>query len=265
MGESGSKGDLVSLPAPEVPPASSSTTDTAYLSLERIDALRAIVEQIAQERASSNRILLDIYGWFKQIKESWEQEVEDKSVPAATRRLRAACAGACKNFGVRGPTPALIGRAMHEAQAFSKNLAVKIVPREVFQSMPPDRLSPEIKKILAQIPSCKSSVIAQKLGREFDPRFKVIMDLGLGGEEPIVHGKKTEYRRFLLEYGVKVFRKWPDWDDDSEGTSLADPPEPPASAPEEAPGVGGGPSSLPSAGDVPPATPDGNPSSPPVT
>lgn len=265
VGEPGSKGDLVSQPAPEVPPASSSTANTVNLSLEVIDALRAISEQMAQGQASTNRILLDFHGRLTRLEEGLQQEVEDKSVPAETQKLRAETARICKYIKMRGPTPALIGRAMHDALAFSKNHAVRIVPREVFQSMRPDRLSPEIKEILAQIPSCESSVIAQKLGRQFDRRFKVIMDLGLGGKEPIGHGKRPDYRRFLDEWGAKVFRKWPDWDDDSEGTSLAGPPKPLASAPEEAPGVGGGPSSLPSAGDVPPATPDGSPSSPPVT
>jgi hypothetical protein len=263
MGEPESKGILTSPPATEVPAASSSA-DTTHLSLEMIDALRALSEQIAQERASTNRILSDIHGRITRLEESRQQDVEDKSVLAEMRRLRVAFAGACKVLGVRGPTPALIGRAMHQSQAFSKNHKVRIVPREIFEGMRADRLSSEIASILKNITSRRSSEIAKLLAREFDRRFQVIVDMHLGGREPIVHGKKIEYRRFLIEYGVNVFRGWPDWDDDSEGISLADPPEPIASTPEEAPVVDGGASSLPSAGELPPAMPDGSPSSPPT-
>jgi hypothetical protein len=243
-------------PASPQPPA---------LTLEAIDAFRVLSEviQLREEAArdrnenrESRQLVLqklnDIDERAKRYEELQRPVAEDKSVAAVISGLRLRFVGGCAALGIRSPTPAIIGRAMHDAQAFSKNEAVTIVPRAIFEAIYakkakgiPDHLSPEITSLLENHTPENSGRTARLLGEEFDARFQVIANEKLGEKSAIRSGRKMRYRRVLGEWGARVFRQWPDWNDPSGGLSLGVPhprvsaepgPEPEPERPASSPG-----------------------------
>lgn len=245
-------------PAAQQPEAA---TEANVLALEAVDSLRALTEELGRLRAdqarereerdkdhaaaqaawsSTQQVVLDIQQRLTRFEESQRQLAEDKSVINHALRLRSAFAGACKFLPIPSPTPAIIGRAMHDMNAFSSNAAVEVVPRKVFESIyakkgrgVPDHLSPRITTLLEEFESKNSGLVAKDLGNEFDRRFESIKNMDLGEKQEIKHGGKTRYRRVLNEWGALVFQEWPDWNDASGGISFAEPPQPPSAASEE--------------------------------
>jgi hypothetical protein len=241
-------------PASPQPPA---------LTREAIDAFRALTEEVirlregqAREREESARereehqdfrksvlgALRDITERIKHSEDLQRQAPQTSSVDADTMRLRVAFAGGCRALGIDGPTPAIIGRAMHDANAFSMNTALTIVPRTVFEGIyaqrargVPDHLSPKITSLLENLKPENSAKTARLLGEEFDARLQVVVDANLGEKLKVYSGGKTTYRRVLTQLGARVFRKWPDWADASGGVVLAEPPDSSPSTPGPAP------------------------------
>lgn len=163
-------------------------------------------------------------------------------VPASVDEKRRLFAGFCKTMNAPAPTPAIIGRVMHDGRVFSAKDSVP--PRNLFERIyAKDRrhLAPKICEMLERYgdPSASagkkagksSSKIAENLGDEFDQRFTLIMNIGCGRKDPVQTGKKTNYHRYLTETGRELFDDWPNWTDKTGGIGIVD--EGPASRPSE--------------------------------
>ena len=188
------------------------------------------------------------------IENAQQQPPRDPSldVPAGVNELRTFFAGACKSLDIHQPTPAIIGRVMHDGEAFSpgKDKA----PRNHFEviyakSNSSDHLSQRIRNLLQQYgnkaagddkPGKASSRAAKQLGPEFDRRFSLIENMKCGKKESVPRGGNRNYCRYLTPDGRKVFNGWPEWTDATGGISLANeqpspPGEPNATNPETQP------------------------------
>jgi hypothetical protein len=173
-------------------------------------------------------------------------------VPTSVTELRRFFAGACKTLAIHQPTPAIIGRIMHDKAIFSPD--ENIVPRRLFEAIYakqniPNHLSQKIRNLLERYteqpsqtntntdseatsltqqqqsnkrPKAPSSKIAEELGNEFDIRFALIVNTGDGKREPIQAGKRKNYSRYLMPSGRELFDGWPEWDDTTGGIGLAD-------------------------------------------
>jgi hypothetical protein len=172
-------------------------------------------------------------------------------VPASVTELRRFFAGACKTLAQHQPTPAIIGRIMHDRSIFSPDTAAS--PRNLFELIYaktniPDHLSQQIRVLLGQYgnpqpgadntpargnlpadqqhPAVRkqrtSATLAKQLGPEFDKRFDLIVNTRCGDREPVRRGGKTNYHRYLNARGRDLFNDWPEWEDATGGISLAD-------------------------------------------
>ena len=164
-------------------------------------------------------------------------------VPASVEVKRRLVAGFCKTMNAPAPTPAIIGRVMHDGRVFSPK--DDIPPRKLLQRIyAKDRrhLSPKICDLLERYgdPSASagkkagksSGKIAGGLGDEFDQRFTLIVNIGCGNKDVVRSGKKTNYCRYLTKPGRELFDDWPKWTDETGGIGIAD-PKPPATTPSE--------------------------------
>lgn len=211
----------------------------------------------------------------QQIASSVQQPVPAANHGAApsVTKLRRFLAAACKAWGYQQPTPAIIGRVMHEKRIFTReddrppralfetiyakpNVANHLSPRirgllERYGEKPPQtNTSPDLgatslnqSRQSRKKPKAASSKIAEKIGEEFDKRFELIVDIECGAKEPVRNGRKTNYRRYLTPEGRELFNGWPEWTDATGGISLVNQQtESPPSEPESTGPDGGSPS-----------------------
>jgi hypothetical protein len=195
-----------------------------------------------------------------------QQPARDPSpdVPTSVTELRRFFAGACKTLAIHQPTPAILGRIMHDRGIFSPDTAAS--PRNLFELIYaktniPDHLSQHIRVLLGQYgnpqpgddntpargnlpadqqqpPAARkkrtSASLAKQLGPEFDKRFDLIVNTRCGDREPVRRGGKTNYHRYLNARGRDLFNEWPDWADATGGIRFEDempsPAAPPAAA-----------------------------------
>lgn len=187
------------------------------------------------------------------IESRLQQPPRDPSldVPLSVVQRRVMFAGACKTLGITQPTPAIIGRVMHDNTIFAPN--DDKAPRRLLQLIYakrniPDHLSPEIRSVLERYENRvnesnsesttaastsgsqqsdkstgrASSRVAKVIGREFDDRFDLIVNTGCGRKDPVQSGDRRNYRRYLTASGRELFNRWPDWSDATGGTGLVD-------------------------------------------
>ncbi len=199
----------------------------------------------------------EIAARLDRIEAAQQQPARDPSldVPASVTRLRRSFAGACKTMAIYQPTPAIIGRIMHDKEIFSpdENKAPRRLFEMIYAKQNTDHLSPRIRGLLerdtenpartnmtdSEGPSltqqrqpgrrrkAPSSKIADNIGKEFDLRFTLIVNTGDGKREPIQAGKRKNYSRYLMPSGRELFDGWPEWDDRTGGIGLADEQMPP--------------------------------------
>jgi hypothetical protein len=272
------------LPKPRLKPADVRTLQTLIERLPGMvaDAVRDTLQQHEQRAAQASvpvqpspheevfaqlpELMSQIEARLTRIEAAQQQPARDPQldVPASVTRLRRSFAGACKTLAVHQPTPAIIGRIMHDKEIFSPD--ENIVPRRLFEAIYakqniPNHLSQKIRVLLERYteqpsqtntntnsesmsltqqqqqqsnkrPKAPSSKIAEELGAEFEARFALIVNTGDGKREPIQTGKKTNYQRHLMPSGCELFDGWPEWTDGTGGIGLADeqtPPDPNAS------------------------------------
>jgi len=261
------------LPKPRLKPADVRTLQTLIERLPGMvaDAVRDTLQQHEQRAAQASvpvqpspheevfaqlpELMSQIEARLTRIEAAQQQPARDPQldVPASVTRLRRSFAGACKTLAVHQPTPAIIGRIMHDKEIFSPD--EKIVPRRLFEAIYakrniPNHLSQKIRVLLERYPEqpsqtntntnseatsltqqqqqsnkrrkAPSSKIAEELGAEFDSRFALIVNMGDGKRNPIQTGKKTNYQRHLTPSGRELFDGWPEWTDGTGGIGLAD-------------------------------------------
>ena len=149
-------------------------------------------------------------------------------MPASVEEKRRLVAGFCKTMNAPAPTPAIIGRVMHDGRVFSPK--DDIPPRKLLQRIyAKDRrhLSPKICDLLERYGDPTTSAgkkagkssgkIAGGLGDEFDQRFTLIVNIGCGNKDVVRSGKKTNYCRYLTKPGRELFDGWPKWTDETGG------------------------------------------------
>lgn len=201
-----------------------------------------------------------------------QQSPRDRSldVPASILAQRRVFSGACKTLGIEQPTPAIIGRVMHDNAIYTPN--DDKAPRRLLQLIyakrnVPDHLSPEIRVLLERYENRvsesnaesttsastsngqqsdessgrSSSRVAKGIGLEFDRRFDLIVNTVCGRKDPVQSGRRTNYRRYLTAAGRELFNGWPEWTDATGGTGLADeqagtaPTQPERTGPDDGP------------------------------
>lgn len=179
----------------------------------------------------------------------------ERDVPLRIRQSRLLFAGACKTLGIVGPTPAIIGRIMHDKAVFSPtdNRSPRAL-LELIYVKGKQHLAEKVQSLLEMVggertsdgpcvgnerrtssgvgPKVKSSSkLAELLGNEFDDRFRLITNTGCGKQVLVSQGKRTHYVRHLTQPGREMFDGWPEWSDATGGIDLVDEPEIPSGTP----------------------------------
>jgi len=252
-GRAESSGEAI--PAPEV---SLSQIDTltatveafAQLMVLRLDSIESRLEGIKQQHGPRQaappavpppgdpafavvaEFMAELRAEIRSIRKIVQQPPSraDRDVPTLVARARRVFAGACKTLGIVGPTPAVIGRVMHDRGIFSAedNRPPRAICENIY-AKGKHHLTSEICHVLELVGKGKdSSKIAELLGKEFDTRFALLTNTGYGQRQPLKTGRKINYRRHLTPQGRELFDGWPKWADATGGISAADEPDSPS-------------------------------------
>jgi hypothetical protein len=164
----------------------------------------------------------------------------DSLVRVASFRL--VLARQCRAENMVRPTPAIVGRAMHDERVFGRSAAkspqqifsaIYTTVRRVFrlQSSPPESSGPEIDHVhltedMVQLMEGRSLRPKKKHAAYYDselkPRLKLLIKSGYVEVDENQHGERTDYSRYLTPDGREVFNGWPEWTDVTGGISLAE-------------------------------------------
>jgi hypothetical protein len=270
-GATGRKADTRAVASRQQPPAQQGPCDHGgdheiprpHVTLAQTDTLVAITQRLEVRMTSLEGRLSDeqppafaaeILDRLARLEASLHRPAEHQQadVPAPVMKLRRLFAAACKALGIVGPTPAILGRVMHDCGVFDPDN--HRAPRNLFESIyakrnTPNHLSDRIRSLLQQygnesspsqgqagspdegvaieqqqslLPRKGSADIAKQIGPEFDKRFTLIEYSGYGKRERVKQGGKTSYRRYLTSSGRELFKDWPAWTDATGGIGLAD-------------------------------------------
>jgi hypothetical protein len=295
-GNTGRRGDSRSMASREQPKAPQQPRDPGcdheiprpHVTITHIDTLVAMNQQMVRRQEEMTGLIITIDAKLEGVAEMRERlrllevalhrpaENQAADVPASVLILRRQFAGACKSLRIVEPTPAILGRLMHDCRIFDPNS--NRAPRNLFESIyakpkRPNHLSNRIRELLEQYGNQPSSPEdetdcsdegatteqepttsrikklpdpSKQIGPEFDKRFELIENCGYGKREPVKHGGKTSYRRYLTPSGRVLFNGWPEWTDATGGVGLVDeeitpipPSTPSGSSPANPTSVGG--------------------------
>jgi hypothetical protein len=241
-------------------PAVDRSLPESHVALPQADALKTLAdavlgltasnEQIVREQRE-HRLTLEMLlesvakgsAAMDRIEAAQQAPPRDPSldVPASVTDKRRLFSGFCKTMNTAAPTPAIIGRIMHDRRVFLAKDSVS--PRNLFERIyvkNPRHIAPKIRDLLERFGDPTTSAgkkagkssgkIAGGLGDEFDQRFALIVNIGCGNKDVVRSGKKTNYCRYLTKPGRELFDDWPEWTDETGGVGMAD-PKPPVTAP----------------------------------
>lgn len=164
-------------------------------------------------------------------------------VPASVGALRRFFSGACNSLGIHRPTPAIIGRAMHDEKAFDSRTAKS--PYMLFESIYhtvrriilPQALQREsaveatldyvhLDDKMVELIEDRSSRPKNKHATYYDSqlkkRLRLLKDMRLACIEENKTGQRSDYSRYLTPEGRDLFNGWPEWTDATGGIGLVD-------------------------------------------
>lgn len=171
-----------------------------------------------------------------------------RDLPQSLVLARTLLAGACKTLGFDRPTPAVIGRVMHDERAFEPRSAKS--PYMLFDTIYNTvirvlgipgylpraaggaghdyvHLDEELVAMLTDISARPKKKHAEYYDKELKPRLTLLVNTHLAR----VDKHKNNYQRYLTPLGQSVFHGWPEWTDVTGGIGLVDDPHPPPEAP----------------------------------
>ncbi len=165
--------------------------------------------------------------------------------------IRWLVANFCKAVNLLRPTPAIIGRIMHDERVFDRSAAKS--PFMIFNSIyttvrrefglhspPSDSSGTQIDHVhltddMVALMEGRSSRPRKKHAAYYDsvlkPRLALLIHSGLATFDENHHGQRTNYDRYLTAQGREVFADWPEWTDRTGGIGLADTQHPPPAPP----------------------------------
>jgi len=260
-----------------------------HVTLAQIDTLVALNQQLVRQndeliaRVSNIEAKIEYAAKIdekviRRLETAQQRPAENQpaDVSASILRERREFAIACRFSKVVEPTPAILGRLMHDHRIFGPNDQRK--PRNMLELIyakkdTPHHLSDKIRHLLGQYgtqpppsedetdvsdegarteqqPTSSrtkdSSELSRDIGPEFDKRFALIVKFGYGKRDVVKNGKKIEYHRYLTPSGRVLFNGWPEWTDATGGVGLVDeeiapipPSTPSGSSPANPTSVGG--------------------------
>ena len=168
----------------------------------------------------------------------------DREAAAREAMGRLILANVCRASNLIRPTPAIVGRVMHDKRSFDQRTAKS--PQELFlgildtvrsvfgpaatqsgqEAAAPGQdyvhLTEEIVEILEERSSRPKKKWSEFLNEQLKRRLELLANSGLAHEVPKRVGARTNYDRYLTTLGLEVFNGWPDWTDATGGISLAE-------------------------------------------
>lgn len=211
------------------------------------DAFAALPESIAETTERTYRIEACV-----------QQPPRDPSldVPASVTALRRFFAGACRFANLVRPTPAIIGRVMHDEGAFDRNAAkspyvlFNAIYNAITIALRPQPIQGEstnnaivdyvhLSDEMVELMQGRSSRPQDKHATYYDsqlrPRIRLLENMRLARVEENRTGRRSDYSRYLTPSGRELFNGWPEWSDATGGIGLADEQaESPTSQPDRA-------------------------------
>lgn len=176
----------------------------------------------------------------------------DRDAAVRAGAIQWVVANYCRAANLLRPTPAIVGRVMHDERVFDRGAAKS--PQELFLGIlntvrrvfrlavpQPNQESPaaseqdyvHLTEEMAAVIEDRSSRPKKKHSNFYDRELKRRLDLlvnsGLAEVVPKGVRNPPHYDRFLTPMGREVFDGWPEWDDRTGGISLAGeqmPPDP---------------------------------------
>jgi hypothetical protein len=237
------RGDTVNAPAP---PSPFDATDVARL----MATTSEIRERVARQEQA-----------LEEVRQSVRLQQEHQQVPAQgldregavrTAGMRWMIANQCRAANLVRPTPAIIGRVMHDERAYAPERAkspqvlfhaiysavIRVfrrpaTEREVAPGTGDDHvhLTTEMVELIAGRSSRPQKKHSTYFESQLRPRLQLLVNSGLAKVDTIRQRRRINYLRYLTEPGCEVFSEWPELSDVTGGISAADEPDSPSELP----------------------------------
>lgn len=175
-----------------------------------------------------------------------------REAAARTAGMRWMIANQCRAADLLRPTPAIIGRVMHDEQAYAPESAkspqvlflaiystvtrVCGLPSLAAHDEPTSNrdhlhLTVEMVDVIEGRSSRPQSKHSTYYDKKLKPRLTLLVNSGLVNAPVNLRGRRVNYFRYLTSNGRDVFDDWPAWTDVTGGISAADEPDSPPEAP----------------------------------
>ena len=221
---------------------------------DAIGRLLATTSEIRERGARTEVAVGDILRRVGFLEENQRppEPTPDRDAAVRAGAIKWVVANYCRAANLLRPTPAIVGRVMHDERVFDRGatkspqelfLGILNTVRRVFRlAVPqPNQESPaateqdyvHLTEEMAAVIEDRSSRPKKKHSNFYDRELKRRLDLlvnsGLAEVVPKGVRNPPHYDRFLNPMGREVFDGWPEWDDRTGGISLAGeqmPPDP---------------------------------------
>ena len=211
---------------------------------DAIGRLLATTSEIRERGARTEVAVGDILRRVGLLEENQRppEPTPDRDAAVRAGAIQWVVANHCRAENLLRPTPAIVGRVMHDERAIDRGAAkspyeifnsIYITVRRVFrlQSSPPEPSVPEIDYVhltedmvllMEQRSSRPKNKHATYYNSVLKPRLKLLINSGFVVMTENAKGERTNYDRYLTPEGLEVFNGWPDWTDATGGISLAE-------------------------------------------